>query len=331
MLESQFSHDIDKLLVVFVGLVTPPMMEISSVYVSTTTLLYCKSFIMIILIFIQCYIHDLCLCLLCSLLLVKLHCSRDSKCLTRRDWHCVQFLSCSWRSTEEVWGTSYYMCGPSTMVYWPLMLARMWTWHTWPDNGFSGKLWLTFGYYCSLNTSSCLWEDSKNKNPALNLCQGMYGEQQPTTTHLRLCWFSYFAWKFHRRIVTWCITKLGYWLNHWHPMQSFQWKINRNPTTKSTSQVTRNNSIPKSPPPPRSRSLKGSLILPVFARQSWVYSALTFCNSASTAAVLAARDTKMACWVCKVEDITKKCRRETGRGSFKFSEDGQDSWGYLVV
>ena len=38
------SHDIDKLLKVFIGLVTPPMMEISSVYVSV--LLFSNTYIL---------------------------------------------------------------------------------------------------------------------------------------------------------------------------------------------------------------------------------------------------------------------------------------------
>jgi hypothetical protein len=54
-------------------------------------------------------------------------------------------------------------------------------------------------------------------------------------------------------------------------------------------------------------------MLPVCARQSWVYNAFTFCSSESTAAVLAARDTKMACWVCKVEDITEGTREFSGK------------------
>ena len=42
-------------------------------------------------------------------------------------------------------------------------------------------------------------------------------------------------------------------------------------------------------------------MLSVFARQCWVYSVLT------------AKDTKMVCWVCRVEDITEECRGESGR------------------
>ena len=63
-------------------------------------------------------------------------------------------------------------------------------------------------------------------------------------------------------------------------------------------------------------------MLPVFARQSCVYSALTFCSSAFTADVLAARDTKIACWVCKVEDITEQCREG---GMTLVSKDGEEN------
>lgn len=68
-------------------------------------------------------------------------------------------------------------------------------------------------------------------------------------------------------------------------------------------------SIPNSLPDPRSSSLKGSRILPVFARQSCVYRALIFCSSPSSAAVLLARAMNDECWASKVE-VMAKARRQ---------------------
>ena len=76
-------------------------------------------------------------------------------------------------------------------------------------------------------------------------------------------------------------------------------------STQTTTYFTCKDSIPKSPPAPLSRSLKGSLMLPVFVRQSCVYSDFNFCNSASTAAVFAARDTKTPCWACSVDAMAE--------------------------
>lgn len=44
-------------------------------------------------------------------------------------------------------------------------------------------------------------------------------------------------------------------------------------------------------------------MLPVFERQSWVYSVLIFCSSASRAAVLLAKEMKVACCACKVVEM----------------------------
>ena len=58
---------------------------------------------------VQCHIHDLCLCLLCSLPLVNLHCTWNSKCLSRGDWYYIQFHNSQRRTTEEASGTVLYM------------------------------------------------------------------------------------------------------------------------------------------------------------------------------------------------------------------------------
>ena len=76
-------------------------------------------------------------------------------------------------------------------------------------------------------------------------------------------------------------------------------------STQTTTYFTCKVFIPKSPPAPLSRSLKGSLILPVFVRQNGVYSDFNFCNLASTAAVFAARDTNTPCWACSVDAMAE--------------------------
>ena len=62
-------------------------------------------------------------------------------------------------------------------------------------------------------------------------------------------------------------------------------------------------------------SLKGSRTLPVLDRHSWVYKALIFCSSASTAAVLLARERKVPCWTWSVAEMPGKGgkRGKTGR------------------
>ena len=62
-------------------------------------------------------------------------------------------------------------------------------------------------------------------------------------------------------------------------------------------------STPKSPPLPRSSWLNGSRMLPVFARQSWVYKAFSFCKSASSIAILFARATKEVFCASRVAEI----------------------------
>jgi hypothetical protein len=62
-------------------------------------------------------------------------------------------------------------------------------------------------------------------------------------------------------------------------------------------------STPNSPPLPRSSWLNGSRMLPVFARQSWVYKTFNFCKSASSVAVLFARATKEAFCASRVAEI----------------------------
>jgi hypothetical protein len=46
-------------------------------------------------------------------------------------------------------------------------------------------------------------------------------------------------------------------------------------------------------------------MLPVFERQSCVYSALIFFSSASSAAVLLANEIKVACCACSVAEMAK--------------------------
>ena len=67
-------------------------------------------------------------------------------------------------------------------------------------------------------------------------------------------------------------------------------------------------SSPNSTSLPRSRSLNGSRILPVFVRHSCVYSVRSFCSSASSAAVFVASAMKVACCASSVETIATESR-----------------------
>ena len=67
-------------------------------------------------------------------------------------------------------------------------------------------------------------------------------------------------------------------------------------------------------------SLKGSRTLPVLDRHSCVYNALIFCNSASTAAVLLARERKVPCWTWSVAEMPGKDTSVIGFGSVSVSK-----------
>ena len=98
---------------------------------------------------------------------------------------------------------------------------------------------------------------------------------------------------------------------YWLPCQTRQEKlvITEKGVHKRFTYFTCKDSIPKSPPAPLSRLLKGSLILPVFVRQNCMCSDFNFCDSASTAAVFAAIDTNTPCWACNMDAMAEPVSR----------------------